>query len=541
MPTSGVMAGNGSHSEWLRIAQAADLLAVSHSTVRRWADCGRLACQRTPSGQRRFRRSDLEAHATGAPRVVGSALAAEAEQRYQLLLETSLELASSLDLDEVLQSAARRLSAALDIPDCDIYRLEGDERLVCLASTIDGVLDAPGSATSSHSTTGPATGSPSRRAAPVAVASLDDPRLSEVERDDMRRYGQRSFIVLPLIARDKVIGMVDLLDHVEREFTAEEIAVAEAVGQLVALALEHAQLYEEVKRLHLGNLRALSSALSAKDYYTLGHASRVAAYTALLGRELAGPTSASSELAERRLPARHRQDRRLRPRAAQGRPADLRGVGAHPPAPRHQRRDRAAAVRRRSSSPACATTTSASTAAATPTAWPARRSRWSPARMCVVDCYDAMSCERPYRPRAELPPVPGRAAALRRHAVRPRDGRGLLDASCGACGGGGREVDGARRAGRGAGRPGRPRPAAHARTTRRARSTREMVAALRALPRRAPAGALHHELRDWRATSASPCSTPARPRARSRTSATRGWPQDELAAVLAGERLRPTS
>ena len=92
----------------------------------------------------------------------------------------------------------------------------------------------------------------------VTVASLDDPRLSEAERADMRRYGQRSFVVLPLIARDKVIGMVDLLDHVERKFS-EEIATAEAVAQLVALALEHAQLYEEVKNLHLGNLRALSS------------------------------------------------------------------------------------------------------------------------------------------------------------------------------------------------------------------------------------------------------------------------------------------
>ena len=54
----------------------------------------------------------------------------------------------------------------------------------------------------------------------------------------------------------------------------------------MALAIERARLYDEVKRLHLANLRALSSALSAKDYYTLGHASRVAGYAALLGREL---------------------------------------------------------------------------------------------------------------------------------------------------------------------------------------------------------------------------------------------------------------
>ena len=101
---------------------------------------------------------------------------------------------------------------------------------------------------------------------------------------------------MPLIARDKVIGVVDLLDHVERDFTAQEITTAEAVCQLVALALEHAQLYDEVKHLHLGNLRALSSALSAKDYYTLGHAGRVAAYMTMLGAELGWPAERLEEL-----------------------------------------------------------------------------------------------------------------------------------------------------------------------------------------------------------------------------------------------------
>ena len=41
-------------------AAAADLLGVSPSTVRRWAADGRIACQRTPSGQRRFLADDLE-------------------------------------------------------------------------------------------------------------------------------------------------------------------------------------------------------------------------------------------------------------------------------------------------------------------------------------------------------------------------------------------------------------------------------------------------------------------------------------------------
>ena len=106
----------------LRVREAADLLGVSASTVRRWADGGRLPSIRTPSGQRRFAVAELQTWAAGDETLL--ARLKEAERRHDLLLATSLELASSLELGELLQSAARRLCEALAIPDCDIYRLE---------------------------------------------------------------------------------------------------------------------------------------------------------------------------------------------------------------------------------------------------------------------------------------------------------------------------------------------------------------------------------------------------------------------------------
>ena len=292
------MRATSRQSQWLRVQQAADLLGVSANTVRRWAADGRLACQRTSSGQRRFLVDDLKQVLGEGASTVREGFSAKggADRRYQLLFETSIELASTLDLDEVLQSAARRLSAALQIPDCDIYRLEGAGRMVCLASAFDGVCDASGVGCEFRLEDWPCDRRAVETGHAVTVSSLDDPRLSDVERAEAHRRGHYSWVALPLIARDKVVGLVALLDHVERKFTSEEIATAEAVAQLVALALEHAQLYEEVKNLHLGNLRALSSALSAKDYYTLGHANRVAAYMALLGRELGWPAERLEEV-----------------------------------------------------------------------------------------------------------------------------------------------------------------------------------------------------------------------------------------------------
>jgi excisionase family DNA binding protein len=56
---AGRRADNG--REWYTLGQAAAFLGAAQSTVRKWADGGRLRAFYTPGGHRRFRRADLEA------------------------------------------------------------------------------------------------------------------------------------------------------------------------------------------------------------------------------------------------------------------------------------------------------------------------------------------------------------------------------------------------------------------------------------------------------------------------------------------------
>jgi excisionase family DNA binding protein len=42
-------------------SQAARYLGVSLATIRRWTDAGHIACYRTPGGQRRFSKDQLDA------------------------------------------------------------------------------------------------------------------------------------------------------------------------------------------------------------------------------------------------------------------------------------------------------------------------------------------------------------------------------------------------------------------------------------------------------------------------------------------------
>jgi excisionase family DNA binding protein len=46
--------------DWLELSEAAGLLGIHASTLRRWADAGKIAYTRTLSGRRRFRRTAVE-------------------------------------------------------------------------------------------------------------------------------------------------------------------------------------------------------------------------------------------------------------------------------------------------------------------------------------------------------------------------------------------------------------------------------------------------------------------------------------------------
>ena len=59
-------------TRWVSLRRACDILGVDESTLRRWADTGRLRVYRTPGGHRRFSLPDLESMVAGDNRPRGA-------------------------------------------------------------------------------------------------------------------------------------------------------------------------------------------------------------------------------------------------------------------------------------------------------------------------------------------------------------------------------------------------------------------------------------------------------------------------------------
>ena len=121
----------------------------------------------------------------------------------------------------------------------------------------------------------------------MVVETISDLTLPADVRESMEYHGEKTCLTVPLSFGEERLGMLTLIETAaERVFADTELEFARGLGEQAAMAIHNARLFENVKRLHLGHLKALSSALTAKDYYTIGHTARVAAYAVLLAGEL---------------------------------------------------------------------------------------------------------------------------------------------------------------------------------------------------------------------------------------------------------------
>ncbi|MBN1219122.1 MAG: GAF domain-containing protein [Anaerolineae bacterium] len=81
------------------------------------------------------------------------------------------------------------------------------------------------------------------------VFQLGNPLLDETERNIMREHGCRSLLLVPLIAKGETIGWTELCEtRRERTFTSDEVRLARALANQVAVALENAQYLKQTQQ-----------------------------------------------------------------------------------------------------------------------------------------------------------------------------------------------------------------------------------------------------------------------------------------------------
>ncbi|HAO93227.1 MAG: hypothetical protein A2X99_01235 [Deltaproteobacteria bacterium GWB2_55_19] len=118
-------------------------------------------------------------------------------------------------------------------------------------------------------------------------------------REFLERLGAR--VLAFLIVKDELLGLIAISDKFSGEdYTLYDYQLLSVMGQHISFSLhshtllmrlmyrynENKGLYENLRRIYYDTIHAFAAAIDAKDAYTKGHSHRVSSYSAAVAREM---------------------------------------------------------------------------------------------------------------------------------------------------------------------------------------------------------------------------------------------------------------
>ena len=189
------------------------------------------------------------------------------ERHLRLLTETIAAVNSSLDLEEVLGLVARKVADALGADACFVYLYDDRAEELVLRATHGTRVEEMTRTPRMRPGEG-ITGSAAAERAPIMIAASAhlDPRFKSFPNLPEDQY--ESILAVPILARDKLAGALNVRTIEPRAFTDAEIELLLAIAAQVAQTIEHAKLYAQAqRRVHeLEALAQISEAVSESLY-----------------------------------------------------------------------------------------------------------------------------------------------------------------------------------------------------------------------------------------------------------------------------------
>jgi signal transduction histidine kinase len=185
----------------------------------------------------------------------------DARQRLEALQSVTDIALSELALDELLSELLPRIRQIIDADTCAVLLLDetNDELVARAAVGIEEEVEAGVRIPVGDGFAG-------RVAASKQPVILDDVDHAHVLNPILREKGIKSLLGVPLLIHDTAIGVLHVGTLTPRHFTRGQTELLQLVAERVALAIERAQLHQEM--LRLDELRANFVAIASHELRT---------------------------------------------------------------------------------------------------------------------------------------------------------------------------------------------------------------------------------------------------------------------------------
>jgi HD-GYP domain-containing protein (c-di-GMP phosphodiesterase class II) len=200
----------------------------------------------------------------------------------ETLIDTSLVFSSILDIDALLNIILQKAEELMDAEASSVFRID-EEKNELYFMTARGEKGKEVKEIRIPMGKG-IVGWVAEHKKPLLVADVTkDPRWFKGV-DKKTKFVTRSIIAVPLFVKGKIIGVAEVLNkRGNKKFDEEDLEMYTALANQIAIAIENASLYKELDELFLSSIRAIVEAIDAKDPYTKGHSARVVEYALLIG------------------------------------------------------------------------------------------------------------------------------------------------------------------------------------------------------------------------------------------------------------------
>jgi HD-GYP domain-containing protein (c-di-GMP phosphodiesterase class II) len=112
-----------------------------------------------------------------------------------------------------------------------------------------------------------------------------DPRFS-AKADRHSGFTTRNLACVPVLSRDRLVGVLEAVNKRGGDFSEADLAIMTPLANQVAVAVENARLYRELKEAFHTFIQAMAEAIELRDPYTGGHTRRVMTYSLTIGRRM---------------------------------------------------------------------------------------------------------------------------------------------------------------------------------------------------------------------------------------------------------------
>lgn len=162
---------------------------------------------------------------------------------HQILEHVTDSIRSSLDLDEVLESITRVVVENLRTKGCTIRLLDAKEKNLDLRAAY-GL--SPHYLETASAYPGPGVWKAMEGECVTILDMRSDPLIRHPEQAIRENIASALFV--PMMIRDKAIGVLSVYTHKTYHFSEDELHLMMAVGEQCALAIRNAQMYATIKR-----------------------------------------------------------------------------------------------------------------------------------------------------------------------------------------------------------------------------------------------------------------------------------------------------